>query len=107
MNASTRLALFSLVLATLAGCGNKGPLVLPPPVSPPESADASPIDDGSGVQPPTSEAPPADESGDAPLQAPIDPPVDEDETPEEGDDDPSDDGSSSDEADANQDGGND
>lgn len=88
MNASTRLALFSLVLATLAGCGNKGPLVLPPPVSPPESADASPIDDGSDVQPPTGATPAADESG-------------------EGDDRPSDDDSSSDEADANQDGGND
>ncbi len=64
MNATTRIAITAALLATLAGCGNKGPLVLPPPIDPATVPDAAPA--------PTDAAPNADE---APVEQP---PADED-----------------------------
>ena len=45
MNATTRIATTALALALLAGCGNKGPLVLPtepPPIDPATLPDTQP-----------------------------------------------------------------
>ena len=77
MNATTRIATTALALALLAGCGNKGPLVLPtepPPIDPatlpdtqpePVPADATPTDPEAAepatdsTTPPETPAPPA------------------------------------------------
>ena len=37
-----RLAFATFLLCTLAGCGNKGPLVMPDPPQAPPAADAAP-----------------------------------------------------------------
>lgn len=68
MNAITRLACITIVLSSLAACGNKGPLFLPPPVE----APAAEAGDGTAPASDTGE-----EAQDVPPDAPILPPVEE------------------------------
>ncbi|WP_460729697.1 LPS translocon maturation chaperone LptM [Lysobacter rhizosphaerae] len=73
MNRTLRIVFIAAALATLAGCGNKGPLVLPsapPPTEPvtlpeppAEAAPAEPAPDS--VQPPPA-TPPAPETPEPP-----------------------------------------
>ena len=85
MNQTLRIALIASTLALLAGCGNKGPLVLPTPPAPidpatvPETAaDAAPEETPAtapaveGTEVPTTETP-----AETPVE-PTTPPADDD-----------------------------
>jgi predicted small lipoprotein YifL len=84
MNATTRILITAAVLATLAGCGNKGPLVLPtePPIDPATVPDVAPTDatpTETPVEQPPVEQPPTDEDA---AEPPVTPPA---EVPANGD----------------------
>ncbi|HJW45401.1 MAG TPA: lipoprotein [Lysobacter sp.] len=80
MNATTRIAITAAVLATLAGCGNKGPLVLAtePPIDPTTVPEAAAPTDATPTETPI-EQPPADEdAADPPVTPPAEVPADGD-----------------------------
>lgn len=89
MNPTLRIAFIAAVLATLAGCGNKGPLVMPPKPAPidPASVPATDADaqtgqaaedpapttgEESAPSPPPVEPPPADGTPEIPPATPAD-----------------------------------
>lgn len=71
----TRIAMTALLLATLAGCGNKGPLVLPTEPAPIDPATV-PADGAAAEPAPTT----TDQEGaaDEPVTPPVDVPADGD-----------------------------
>ena len=72
MNA-TRLVTIAFALALLAGCGNKGPLVLPTP--------PAPIDPATVPEAPTEEAVPAETPAEPPATEPVEDGTDTTTTP--------------------------
>lgn len=79
MNQTLRIAFIAAALATLAGCGNKGPLVLPtdpPPIDPatvPEApADAAPSETPAAEPTTDGTPPPAETPADVPPATPTD-----------------------------------
>ena len=96
MNPTLRIATLAALLATLAGCGNKGPLVLPArpaPIDPatvpaaqpatdaqPATQDPAPTtgEEPTTVPPPAAEPPPADGTPEIPAtpdgEGPVEPP---------------------------------
>ena len=84
MNPTTRIATTALALALLAGCGNKGPLVLatpPPPIDPasvPETAPEPVPADATPVDPADAEPADAEPATTPPAEAPATPETDGD-----------------------------
>ncbi|HEY1140903.1 MAG TPA: lipoprotein [Lysobacter sp.] len=80
MNQTLRIALIATSLALLAGCGNKGPLVLPTPPAPidPATVPDTPADAAPEETPATepavegTETPPAETPTETPTETPAD-----------------------------------
>ncbi|KQY54909.1 lipoprotein [Lysobacter sp. Root494] len=85
MNQTLRIAFIAASLALLAGCGNKGPLVLPTPPAPidPATVPETPAEATPAETPATepavegTETPPAETPAETPAE-PATPPADDD-----------------------------
>ena len=78
MNATTRIAITAAVLATLAACGNKGPLVLPtePPIDPATVPDNAAPADATPTEVPVEQAPTDEDATEQPVTPPAEVPAD-------------------------------
>jgi len=82
MNPTLRIALLAAVMATLAGCGNKGPLMMPP--KPTAPIDPSTVPSSADIQAEQAAEDPAPTTGEEPAPPPPPPvePPPADGTPE-------------------------
>ncbi len=78
MNKSTRIALSAVVLALLAGCGAKGPLILPEKVVPievPTETAPEAIPESTAPATPTDSTDPVTAPTDAPIEGAVEIPL--------------------------------
>jgi predicted small lipoprotein YifL len=81
MNKSMHIALSAVVLALLAGCGAKGPLILPekavPIEAPAETAPETPLESVPSVDGTDSDAAPIEPQAEDAVEAPVQPAKDD------------------------------